>query len=84
MEEAFLAENGFLGNQVDEIDASGQAGYPRGIQEATDSNHDQECQSQVEARLVNIELVFSVCIFSLWTQVFGETPGPRLFNTYVV
>jgi len=53
IEEAFLAENGFLGSEVDEIDASRQAVYPRGIQEATDSNHDQECKSQIEARLVN-------------------------------
>lgn len=49
LEEAFLAENGFLGKQADEMSMSGQAAYPRGIQEATDSNHDRECQSQIQA-----------------------------------
>lgn len=50
IEEAFLAENGFLGKQVDEMNTSGHAAYPRGIQEVTDLNHDQEYQSQIQAR----------------------------------
>ncbi|XP_026662847.2 histone-lysine N-methyltransferase ATX4 [Phoenix dactylifera] len=53
MEEAFLAEHGFLGVQVGCNDTAEQPAYhqscPRGIQEATDSNHDQECQSEIQA-----------------------------------
>ncbi|MQL74881.1 hypothetical protein Taro_007253 [Colocasia esculenta] len=53
IEEAFLAEHGFMGTQVEERSTAGQPVYPQlvpeGIQEATDSNQDQECQSQVQA-----------------------------------
>nr|XP_010924863.1 histone-lysine N-methyltransferase ATX4 isoform X2 [Elaeis guineensis] len=53
IEEAFLAEHDFLGVQVGGMDVAGQPPYyqsfPRGIQEATDSNHDQECQSVIQA-----------------------------------
>ncbi|KAJ6841016.1 histone-lysine N-methyltransferase ATX4-like [Iris pallida] len=53
IEEAFLAEYGFVGKQ-DDVNISGQSAYqhqlfPGGIQEATGSNHDQECQSQIKA-----------------------------------
>ncbi|KAG1346441.1 putative Histone-lysine N-methyltransferase ATX4 [Cocos nucifera] len=54
IEEAFIAEYGFLGVQVGGNDMAGQPAYhqsfPRGIQEATNSNHDQECQSEIQAR----------------------------------
>ncbi|KAH0466568.1 hypothetical protein IEQ34_003806 [Dendrobium chrysotoxum] len=53
IEEAFLAEHGFLGAEVDEMSLGGQMensqSMPRGIQEATDSNHDLECQSQMQS-----------------------------------
>lgn len=54
IEEAFLAEHGFLGTCLDEGNTACQPAYhqsvPRGIQEATDSNQEQECQSQIQAR----------------------------------
>ncbi|XP_020674118.1 histone-lysine N-methyltransferase ATX4 isoform X1 [Dendrobium catenatum] len=53
IDEAFLAEHGFLGAEVDEMSSGGQMensqSMPRGIQEATDSNHDLECQSQMQS-----------------------------------
>ncbi|KAH7682321.1 Histone-lysine N-methyltransferase protein [Dioscorea alata] len=53
IEEAFLAEHGFLGTCLDEGNTACQPAYhqsvPRGIQEATDSNQEQECQSQIQA-----------------------------------
>ncbi|PKA64430.1 Histone-lysine N-methyltransferase ATX4 [Apostasia shenzhenica] len=52
IEEAFLADGGFLGAEVDERSLTGQMAFhhsaPRGIQEATDSNHELECQSQLQ------------------------------------
>ncbi|KAG0484659.1 hypothetical protein HPP92_008738 [Vanilla planifolia] len=54
IEEAFLAEHGFLGTEIDEMNMIGQMAcaqtVSRGIHEATDSNHDLECQSQIQAR----------------------------------
>ncbi|KAL5989345.1 hypothetical protein ACLOJK_010235 [Asimina triloba] len=54
IEEAFLAENGFAGTQlVEEINAAGPQAFhhsaPRSVQEATDSNQEQECISQNQA-----------------------------------
>uniref|UniRef100_A0A1D1ZA96 Histone-lysine N-methyltransferase ATX4 n=1 Tax=Anthurium amnicola TaxID=1678845 RepID=A0A1D1ZA96_9ARAE len=53
IEEAFLAEHGFMGVQMEEGNTVGEPAYPQlvpgGIQEATDSNQDQECQSQIQA-----------------------------------
>ncbi|XP_010915647.1 histone-lysine N-methyltransferase ATX4 [Elaeis guineensis] len=53
IEEAFLAEHGFFGIQMDGMNTAGQPAYnqsvPGCLQEATDSNHDQECQSQIQA-----------------------------------
>ncbi|XP_072967380.1 histone-lysine N-methyltransferase ATX4-like isoform X1 [Typha angustifolia] len=53
IEEAFLAEHGFLGIQADGTSTIRQSAncrsFPRGRQEATDSNHEQECQSQIQA-----------------------------------
>ncbi|WKA07632.1 hypothetical protein VitviT2T_025430 [Vitis vinifera] len=50
IEEAFLAENGFIEKLTEDINvASGKPNYlesTRGIQEATGSNQDQECDSQ--------------------------------------
>ncbi|XXG89994.1 hypothetical protein AAC387_Pa12g1868 [Persea americana] len=56
MEEAFLAENGFAGAQLEEMmNAAGRQAchqfLPRGIQEATDSNQDQECHVLSQAGL---------------------------------
>ncbi|KAK1286740.1 Histone-lysine N-methyltransferase ATX4 [Acorus calamus] len=48
IEEAFLAEHGFVEIEVEDLNADGQP-VPRGIQEATDSNQEQECQSQNQA-----------------------------------
>ena len=52
IEEAFLAEHGFFGIQMDGMNTAGQPAYnqsvPGCLQEATDSNHDQECQSQIQ------------------------------------
>ncbi|KAG0486378.1 hypothetical protein HPP92_008473 [Vanilla planifolia] len=52
IEEAFLAEHGFLGTEIDEMNMIGQMAcaqtVSRGIHEATDSNHDLECQSQIQ------------------------------------
>ncbi|XP_068644353.1 histone-lysine N-methyltransferase ATX4-like [Aristolochia californica] len=49
IEEAFLAEHGFVDMHVQEMNAAGHQGCnpsaPREIQEATDSNQDQECLS---------------------------------------
>ncbi|KAF6173047.1 hypothetical protein GIB67_006423 [Kingdonia uniflora] len=47
IEEGFLAEHGFAAMRMEEIDTV--SGQPRGIQEATDSNQDQECQSLNQA-----------------------------------
>lgn len=49
IEEAFLAEHGFTGVQVDGMSTSGEPAYVSGIKEATDSNHDEECQSENKA-----------------------------------
>ncbi|RVW87497.1 Histone-lysine N-methyltransferase ATX4 [Vitis vinifera] len=53
IEEAFLAENGFIEKLTEDINvASGKPNYlesTRGIQEATGSNQDQECDSQDQA-----------------------------------
>ncbi|XP_064978688.1 histone-lysine N-methyltransferase ATX4-like isoform X4 [Musa acuminata AAA Group] len=46
IEEAFLAEHGFTGVQVDGMSTSGEPAYVSGIKEATGSNHDEECQSE--------------------------------------
>ncbi|XP_042505067.1 histone-lysine N-methyltransferase ATX5-like isoform X2 [Macadamia integrifolia] len=51
IEEAFLAEHGFMEVLTEEANTvAGQSAYqqsiPRGAQEATDSNQDQECNSQ--------------------------------------
>lgn len=60
IEEAFLAEHTFVGAEVDEIPLGGQMknahSVSRGIQEATDSNHDLECQSQVQERWLSSSL----------------------------
>lgn len=52
IEEAFLAEHGFFGIQMDWMNTDGQPANNQsvggGLQEATDSNHDQECQSQIQ------------------------------------
>lgn len=56
IEEAFLAEHGFSGARVDATTISGQpanyVSFP--IQEATDSNHEQECQSRIQASKCNV------------------------------
>ncbi|CAL9137056.1 unnamed protein product [Musa acuminata var. zebrina] len=49
IEEAFLADHGFLGVQVDGMSSSGEPAYLSKIKEATGSNHDQECQSEIKA-----------------------------------
>ncbi|URE37279.1 Histone-lysine N-methyltransferase [Musa troglodytarum] len=49
IEEAFLAEHGFTGVQVDGMRTSGEPAYVSGIKEATGSNHDEECQSENKA-----------------------------------
>ncbi|XP_020577294.1 histone-lysine N-methyltransferase ATX4-like [Phalaenopsis equestris] len=50
IEEAFLAEQGFRGAEVDEgslgVQMRDRQSVPRGTQEATDSNHELECLSQ--------------------------------------
>jgi len=53
IEEAFLVEHGFGGVQ-DDIAMAGQPAnhhelLSRGIQEATGSNHDQDCHAQTKA-----------------------------------
>ncbi|KAI0524193.1 hypothetical protein KFK09_003557 [Dendrobium nobile] len=52
IEEAFLADYGFVGAEVDEMSMIGQMPYDqsvlRGIQEATSSNHDLECHSLIQ------------------------------------
>lgn len=56
IEEAFLAEHGFSGARVDATTISSQpanyVSFP--IQEATDSNHEQECQSRIKASKCNV------------------------------
>ncbi|THU70743.1 hypothetical protein C4D60_Mb08t28190 [Musa balbisiana] len=49
IEEAFLAEHGFTGVQVDGMSTSGEPAYVSGIKEATGSNHDEEYQSENKA-----------------------------------
>ena len=66
IEEAFLAENGFIEKLTEDINvASGKPNYlesTRGIQEATGSNQDQECDSQDQASGVrNFFLLLSIC-----------------------
>lgn len=54
IEEAFLAEHGFADLQLEyEVNITERPGHnesvPAGIQEATDSNQEQECRSQSQA-----------------------------------
>ncbi|KAJ8491889.1 hypothetical protein OPV22_013610 [Ensete ventricosum] len=55
-EEAFLAEHGFTGVQVDGMGTSGEPAYVSGIKEATGSNHDEEYQSENKAKMKKQEL----------------------------
>lgn len=69
MEEAFLVENGFAGAQLEvEMNVAGQKAchqfLPRGIQEAMDSNQDQECHAQSHASCF-IAQIFPCCTFLL-------------------
>lgn len=54
IEEAFLAEHGIFDVQFNGPNTDGQPTYnqsiPKSLQEVTDSNNDQECQSQIQAR----------------------------------
>ncbi|KAF6135874.1 hypothetical protein GIB67_014539 [Kingdonia uniflora] len=49
IEEAFLAEHGFMSPLVEKQNSSYHQSIPRVIYEATGSNQDQECQSQNQA-----------------------------------
>ncbi|XP_020576807.1 histone-lysine N-methyltransferase ATX4-like isoform X1 [Phalaenopsis equestris] len=54
IEEAFLAEHAFVGTEVDGMSMIGQVAYNQsvlsGIQEATGSNHDLECDSEIQSK----------------------------------
>ncbi|CAA7397417.1 unnamed protein product [Spirodela intermedia] len=49
IEEAFLAEHGFMAMQMEERNIAGQPVYSHHVQEATDSNQDLDCQSHAQA-----------------------------------
>ncbi|URE42617.1 Histone-lysine N-methyltransferase, partial [Musa troglodytarum] len=52
IEEAFLAEHGFFGVQLDSVNTYGHVAFDQPVakisSEVTDSNHDQECQSKFQ------------------------------------
>lgn len=54
IEEAFLAEHGFFGVQLDSVNTCGRVAFDQPVakisSEVTDSNHDQECQSKFQVR----------------------------------
>ncbi|KAJ8479683.1 hypothetical protein OPV22_023410 [Ensete ventricosum] len=53
IEEAFLAEHGFFGVQLDSVNTCGRVAFDQPVakisSEVTDLNHDQECQSKFQA-----------------------------------
>ncbi|RWV85821.1 hypothetical protein GW17_00052359, partial [Ensete ventricosum] len=64
IEEAFLADHGFLGVQVDGLSSSEEPAYLSKIKEASGSNHDQECQSEIKAsKILSIHSSTIVLIF---------------------
>ncbi|KAF8379697.1 hypothetical protein HHK36_029141 [Tetracentron sinense] len=74
IEEAFLVEHGYTEVLMGEVNAGdGQLtcheSIPRGIQEATDSNQDPECQSQIEASCFRTQ---SSSIFSNFWDEFEK------------
>ncbi|KAI0492617.1 hypothetical protein KFK09_026893 [Dendrobium nobile] len=87
IEEAFLAEHGFMGMEVDGMDMSRLHTYPRDtfygeFQEATGSNHDQEClQDANNPGLHCGNCVASLSIASI-KKVKGDLEGSLLKKTH--